>query len=104
MAGTTMAGATMTDTTMAPPTTGGAAAPGDAMMGSAAAAPATKVVLTADAAVDAVWNAFMPGLPMSDETRQGMLGTLQENGKPNVAGRLPALFSLVVSLPEYQLC
>jgi len=101
MAGTTMAGATMADTTMVPPTM----AAGDTMMaGGAAPGPATKVVLTPDAAVDAVWNAFMPGLPMSDETRQGMLGTLQDNGKPNVAGRLPALFSLVVSLPEYQLC
>jgi uncharacterized protein (DUF1800 family) len=59
---------------------------------------------TPDSMVNAVWDALMPGRPLSAIARTSLLSYVQENGKEvNFEQKLPGLLSLVMGTPEYQL-
>ena len=62
-------------------------------------------VLTAEFAVDALWNGLMAGMPLTASRRAELVAFChKEDGADDTAARLPGLFNLVVSAPEYQLC
>ena len=70
----------------------------------AATAPA-KGALTAEFAVDALWQGLMTGMPLSSARRTELVAFCKkDDGKDDTSNRLPGLFNLVVSAPEYQLC
>ena len=61
---------------------------------------------TPDEIVAAVWDAFMPGRPLSTRAKTSLLKYVQEatpDGKVNLDAKLPGLVSLVMGTPEYQL-
>ena len=61
--------------------------------------------LDAEFAVDALWQGLMTGMPLSPARRAELVAFCrQEDGSDDTAARLPGLFNLVVSAPEYQLC
>ncbi len=60
--------------------------------------------LSAARAVDTLWNGLMTGMPLPDSRRAALVEFCQKNGKDDVGARLPGLFNLIVSAPEYQLC
>jgi len=56
--------------------------------------------------VAAVWDALMPGRPLSPRAQTSLLKYAQEgmpDGKINAQAKLPGLVSLVMGTPEYQL-
>jgi uncharacterized protein (DUF1800 family) len=61
---------------------------------------------TPDAIVAAVWDALMPGRPMSTRAKTALLAYVQDGTKDNnidLSAKLPGLLSLVMGTPEYQL-
>ncbi len=76
-------------------------APGMAMPAPRAPTPAN---LSGEAAVETLWNALLPGLPIPPPTRASLVAYSQTNGKSDLAAKLPGLLNLIVSMPEYQLC
>ena len=76
-----------------------------AMMGAMDAPTPKSDELNAEKAVDALWNGLMTGMPLSPERRAELVAFCRQgNGADDTAARLPGLFNLVVSAPEYQLC
>lgn len=70
-----------------------------------AATPSAKGALTAEFAVDTLWQGLMTGMPLSPARRAELVAFCkQDDGKDDTSNRLPGLFNLVVSAPEYQLC
>ena len=64
-----------------------------------------KGALNAEFAVDTLWNGLMTGMPLPPSRRAELVAFCQKDGgKDDTANRLPGLFNLVVSAPEYQLC
>lgn len=78
---------------------------GGAMMGAMdAATPPTQGEIEAQSAVETLWNGLMMGMPLSPARRAELVAfCLKEDGKDDTAARLPGLFNLIVSAPEYQL-
>ena len=74
----------------------------DAM--NAATAPGDSA-LNAEFAVDTLWNGLMAGMPLAGARRDALVAFCKKaDGKDDVGARLPGLFNLIVSAPEYQLC
>lgn len=64
------------------------------------------ILSTPDAVVAAVWDALMPGRPLSTRGKTALLAYVQEGskaGEVNLGAKLPGLLSLVMGTPEYQL-
>ena len=81
---------------------------GDAMMAPAlgameAEAPASAGALSADWAVETLWQGLMTGMPLAPARRAELVGFCLNEGKDEVGARLAGLFNLMVSAPEYQL-
>ena len=61
--------------------------------------------LSAERAVDTLWNGLMNGMPLAAARREALIAFCKkDDGTDDVSARLPGLFNLVVSAPEYQLC
>ena len=61
--------------------------------------------LNAERAVDTLWNGLMTGMPLPASRRAALVTFCKkDNGTDDVGARLPGLFNLIVSAPEYQLC
>ena len=61
--------------------------------------------LSAERAVDTLWNGLMTGMPLPPARREALVAFCKkDDGTDDVGARLPGLFNLVVSAPEYQLC
>ena len=61
--------------------------------------------LSAERAVDTLWQGLMTGMPLPTARRQSLVAFCKKgDGKDDVGARLPGLFNLIVSAPEYQLC
>ena len=81
-----------------------------AMMGAPAmnamdAATASSGALTAEFAVDALWQSLMTGMPLAPARRAELAAFCKkDDGTDDTSNRLPGLFKLVLSAPEYQLC
>jgi uncharacterized protein (DUF1800 family) len=61
---------------------------------------------TPEQIVSAVWDALMPGRPVSPRAKSALLAYVQDgmkNGEINIGVKLPGLLSLVMGTPEYQL-
>ena len=68
-------------------------------------APPTNAALTAEFAVDTLWQGLMAGLPLAPSRRAQLVAFChKEDGTDDTSNRLAGLFTLVVSAPEYQLC
>jgi len=66
----------------------------------------TPDAVTADAVVQQVWNALLPGRALAAPTRATLVAYVQQGApadKIPVTARLPGLISLVMGTPEYQL-
>lgn len=61
--------------------------------------------LSAERAVDTLWNGLMTGMPLPPARRAALVAFCKkDDGTDDVGARLPGLFNLIVSAPEYQLC
>ena len=61
--------------------------------------------IKAENAVETLWNGLIMGMPLTPARRAELVAfCLKEDGSDDTAGRLPGLFNLIVSAPEYQLC
>ena len=54
------------------------------------------------AAVETLWNALLPGMPLDDRTRTALME--YAGGERDIGNKLPGLLNLIVAVPEYQLC
>ena len=70
-----------------------------------AATPPGNGALTAEFAVETLWQGLMTGMPLTPARRAELIAFCRkEDGSDDTPNRLPGLFNLVVSAPEYQLC
>lgn len=68
--------------------------------------PGAKGFATPEVAVDALWDALMPGRAMEPRIRNALIASLKKDvpeGEVRFDDKLPGLLDIIVSTPEYQL-